>query len=108
MRKTTWRMVPLIAASAMLAGCLHQSVFEKTVLSRIQPGMSREEAISRLEKLELACRPMRATDNSNAWTACTRQKPRLLDGCIQRVNFKTTQEDKVSKIEIPDPACAGL
>lgn len=106
--KRTIGLFGLLMLSAGLAGCLHQSAFEQSVVSRVHLGMAKQDAVSELGELKLDCRQIGSTDSSNAWTVCTREKPLLLEGCIQRVNIKVSEQDKISDIEIPEPVCAGL
>lgn len=107
--KRTLKLFALFVLAAGLAGCLNQAGFEKSVTSRVQPGMKKDDAVSRLRELNLSCLSGRAfAGDGGARLDCSRSRARILDGCVQRVYIDVSAEGRVSDITIPKPACAGL
>jgi hypothetical protein len=106
------RMVRLFALPVLiaeLAGCLNQAGFERAVASRVHPGMKKDDVVSSLGELRLSCVSGRRLEaNGGSQLDCSRSRPRILDGCVQRVYIDVSAEGGVSGITVPKAACAGL
>ena len=88
-----------------LSGCYfpNQRAFEDRVRTKIAVGMPVEEAIARLSDMRLDCTRANPAD-------CSRARQSLMPySCVERVRVSWTDQSKrVSNIEIPKIACAGL
>ncbi|ULU25981.1 hypothetical protein DYST_02919 [Dyella terrae] len=107
--KRTFELFALLLLTTGLAGCLNQAGFEKSVASRVHLGMMKDDAVSKLSELELSClSPRTATGSDASRLDCSRQRPPILENCLQRVYIDVSAEGTVSNITIPEPACAWL
>jgi hypothetical protein len=95
----------LLFCAIDLCGCYfaNQRAFEHRVRNKVAVGMPVEDAIARLSDLRLNC-----TGASPA--VCSRIRQSLMPySCVERVRlYWTEQTRRVSNIEIPEIACAGL
>ncbi len=96
----------VLFASLFLAGCAsssHGALIDQ--VGRIaQAGSSTEAALQSFRQAGFGC------DNADpdGWISCTRARShRIVATCVQRARVKI-EDGRVSKIEIPPPACAGL
>jgi hypothetical protein len=107
--KRTFELFALLVFTTGLAGCLNQAGFEKSVTSRVRPGMTKDDAVSKLGELKLSClSPRTSTGGDRSRLDCSRQRPPILENCIQRVYIDVSAEGTVSNITIPEPGCAWL
>ena len=97
--------VGLALCAQALTGCYvcNQKAFENRVQAHIAVGMPMQAAIAKLADMRLIC-------SSGNPAECSRIRQSLLPySCVERVRLhwmKSTQQ--VTKIEIPEIACAGL
>jgi len=95
----------LLLAVSGLSGCYfrNQKSFERRVESTISAGMPLQQAVSRLSDLRLTCTLVNPAD-------CSRIRQSLMPySCVERVRLYWSGEtQQVTRIEIPEIACAGL
>lgn len=88
-----------------LNGCYvrNQKSFERRVENAVSVGMPLEQALSRLSGLHLTCSIANPAD-------CSRLRESLMPySCVERVRVYWTGEiQQVTRIDIPQIACAGL
>jgi hypothetical protein len=88
-----------------LSGCYfaNQNAFEHRVRAQVAVGMPVEDAIARLSDIRLDCTRANPAD-------CSRIRQGLMPySCVERVRvYWTEQTQRVSNIQIPKVACAGL
>jgi hypothetical protein len=88
-----------------LSGCYfrNQKSFERRVERAVSTGMPLHQAVTRLSDLRLTCTLVNPAD-------CSRIRQSLMPySCVERVRLYWSGEaQQVTRIEIPEIACAGL
>jgi hypothetical protein len=95
----------LVLCAVDLTGCYlrNQKAFECRIQARVAVGMPKQDAIARLSELRLSCTASNPAD-------CSRVRQSLMPySCVERVRLHwAEQTQQITKIEIPEIACAGL
>lgn len=95
----------LLLGAMGLSGCYfrNQKSFERRVESVISVGMPLQLAVSRLSDLRLTCAIVNPAD-------CSRIRKSLMPySCVERVRvYWSGETQQVTRIEIPEIACAGF
>lgn len=99
------RLGPVFALALLASGCASssQTRVQEEAGRLVSQGMAAGDARAALRSAGFSC-----SDVSQGASTCTRQRShRVVASCLQRVNL-TVADGRVSRIEIPQPACAGL
>ena len=94
-----------LACAVCLSGCYfrNQEAFERRVNGVVAVGMPLHDALPQLSKMRLSCTLANPAD-------CSRLRQSLMPySCVERVRmYWEEQTQRVTRIEIPQIACAGL
>lgn len=105
MRTLLSASLTLLLCATGLSGCYfrNQKAFERRVEGLVSVGMPVQQALARLSDLRLTCTVANPAD-------CSRIRQSLMPySCVERVRvYWMEQTQRVTRIEIPPIACAGL
>jgi hypothetical protein len=103
--KVAFAAMALLLCAVGLAGCYfrNQKAFEGRIQAHVAVGMPMQDAIARLSELRLTCTRSNPAD-------CSRVRQSVMPySCVERVRLHwAEQTQQVTKIEIPEIACAGF
>jgi hypothetical protein len=95
----------LVLCAIDLSGCYfrNQEAFEHRVQTHVAVGMRMQDAITRLTEMRLTCTGANPAD-------CSRIRQSVMPySCVERVRLHWEDQTKrVTEVEIPKIACAGL
>lgn len=102
---------PIVAAAlaGLLGACASQSLqdLQADVNRRVQVGMPLSTAMRNLERAGFSCDSGNRTAMDTGEVCARDRNHRLLAMCIQRVQLDH-DAGFVTRIAVPEPACAGL
>ncbi len=104
------RRLPLWMMCVSLSACASDSRSDlaREVRELADAGMASAEAQGALRHAGFRCRQQPRDEGGMETILCNRERShRLFATCVQNV-YLTVSDDRVERLDVPDPSCAGM